>query len=81
MLPEIVVRPFVFGLAIRPVVIPTGEVAGHVWVSLRDLEQRRRPAQVVIRQEKRQVDAFVLGERVVWGITYRIVATLLGLKP
>ncbi len=78
-LPEIVVRPFVFGLGIRPAVIPTGEVAGHLWVSLLDLEQRRRPAQVVIQQEKRKVDAFVLGERVVWGITYRIVAALLGL--
>lgn len=79
-LPEIVVRPFVFGLEFRPAVIPTREVAAHLWISLLELQQRRRPAEVVIRQEKRKVDAFVLGERVVWGITYRIVATLLGMK-
>ncbi len=76
-LPKIVVRPFVFGLETRPTVAASDEVATHVWASLETLRECRRTEEVVVGESRRTVDAFVLGERVVWGITYRIVAPFL----
>ena len=76
-LPKIVVRPFVFGLKKRPTVAANSEVATHVWASLDTLRGSHRVEEVVVGEARRTVDAFVLGERVIWGITYRILARFL----
>ena len=78
-LPKVVVRPFVFGLDRRPAVAASGEVAGHLWSSLDTLVAKRQKTHVQTAEGRRRVDAFVLGERIVWGITHRIVSALLDL--
>ena len=78
-LPQVVVRPFVFGLSRRPDIHPSHEVAAHLWTSLAELRASGRPAEVEVRGDRRTVDAFVLGDHVVWGMTYRILLPFLSL--
>lgn len=77
-LPKIVVRPFVFGLGSRPKVTPGEELAAYQWTSLDTLRASQRRTEVVVAGERREVDAFLLGEDIVWGITYRILVPFLG---
>lgn len=74
MLPSVVVRPFVFGLPQRPAVIPSSEVAVHVWASIGALRASQGHTDVEVRGLRRRVEAFILGEHVVWGMTHRILA-------
>jgi len=78
-LPKVIVRPFVFGLAARPEIHPSEEVAGHVWVSLPDLRSSESRTDVAVRDQRMLVDAFVVGDHVIWGMTHRIVTPLLDL--
>lgn len=78
-LPNVVVRPFVFGLGSRPEIQPNHEVADHVWVSLRTLAESASRVEVEVRGQPRTVDAFVVGEHVIWGMTHRIVTPFLAI--
>jgi 8-oxo-dGTP pyrophosphatase MutT (NUDIX family) len=78
-LPPIAVRPYVFALPNRPSLIPNPEVASTHWIPLETLlhPDTYRPVHVDIRGEQRTVDAFLLENAVVWGMTERILTSLL----
>ena len=72
-LPPVVVRPFVFGLAGRPPVQPSSEVALHLWVGLDELASGRDRTEVQIPGRDRSFPAYRVGDHVVWGMTERII--------
>ena len=80
-LPPVVVRPFVFAIAERPVLIYSDEVTEAFWVPLADLESpsARREVTISLRDGERAFPAYVLGDRVIWGMTERILTGFLGL--
>jgi 8-oxo-dGTP pyrophosphatase MutT (NUDIX family) len=77
-LPPVSVRPFVFGLANRPTIRPSSEVALSVWVSLDELAagDTRTEAPVLGRGN---FPAYRVGEHVVWGMTERIISPFIEL--
>lgn len=78
-LPPIAVRPFVFGLAERPSLIPNPEVAGVRWVHVDHLlhPETYHSARLEIRGEPRDFPAYRVDESIVWGMTERILTGLL----
>ncbi len=78
-LPPILVRPFVFGLIERPGVTLSGEVAMHLWTPLDDLPRQRGEAEITIRGDRLTMPAFAVGPHVIWGMTHRIINSLLNL--
>jgi len=80
-LPPIVVRPHVFAVAPRVTVLPTAEVADAFWVPLATLRDPATSVEssVEVRGTRLQVPSFRLGERVVWGMTERMLRDLLAL--
>ncbi len=78
-LPPVLVRPFVFGLPERPIVIPNDEVAGHVWIDLGDLAASEKMTTVEIKDRRLTVPAFVLEPHIIWGMTHRIIKPFLEL--
>ena len=81
LLPPIVVRPHVFVLHGDLVLTPTAEVAAAFWVPLATLldPATRGTHAVAARGAHFQMPAFAVGERVIWGMTERILSQLLGL--
>ncbi|MDD5628875.1 MAG: CoA pyrophosphatase [Elusimicrobia bacterium] len=77
--PELAVRPFVFGLLRRPACAPGPEAAECFWVRLDGLPPAVCAETFVIAGQPRRLPAFKLGNRIVWGITYRILRSLLEL--
>lgn len=73
-LPPVVVRPFVFGLPVRPVVRPSAEVASFVWASLEELASGATREEVEIAGLGRRFPAFRIGNDYVWGMTERILS-------
>jgi 8-oxo-dGTP pyrophosphatase MutT (NUDIX family) len=73
-LPPVMVRPFVFGLTEKPPVVPSPEVALHLWTSLDELPGARGESLVSVRGAELMRPAYLLGPHVVWGITYRILS-------
>lgn len=78
-LPNIIIRPFVFGLEKTPEVHPSPEVAYHLWVPLGRLKEASGRATVDIRGNPTEVSAFVLGRAVIWGLTERILKSVIDL--
>jgi 8-oxo-dGTP pyrophosphatase MutT (NUDIX family) len=78
-LPPIVVRPFVFALTDRPGVTPNPEVRAAFWVPVSDLLASgvHREVTVTPRGLELIVPAYVLGGRVIWGMTERIITPFL----
>jgi 8-oxo-dGTP pyrophosphatase MutT (NUDIX family) len=78
-LPPIAVRPFVFGLPNRPALTPNPEVAAARWVHLDHLlhPETYHSARLEIRGEPRDFPAYRVEESIVWGMTERIVTSLL----
>ncbi len=76
---EIVVRPFVFWTASVPPVTLSAEVAETLWVPLDALASGslRSTREVEVRGTRLQVPAYVIEERVVWGMTYRLLERFL----
>ena len=72
-LPNIIIRPFVFGLGAEPEVLPSSEVASYIWVPLSRLKAAATRTRVDIRGNPTEVPAFVLGQDVIWGLTERII--------
>jgi len=78
-LPNILIRPFVFGMVKTPQVHPSPEVAYHLWVPLGSLAKAATRTTVDIRGVPTEVPAFVLGRDVVWGLTERIIKPVIDL--
>jgi 8-oxo-dGTP pyrophosphatase MutT (NUDIX family) len=76
---ELVVRPFVFWIdgSVRPSLSP--EVAEVLWVPLDALasDDLRSMREVVVQGSHWRVPAFVIEERVVWGMTYHVLERFL----
>lgn len=73
------VRPFVFWLPEAPPLSTSDEIAETLWVSLADLasENLRATREVELAATRLSVPAFVIGERVVWGMTFRLLERFL----
>ncbi len=78
-LPPVVVAPFVFTLPEPPEVVPSEEVALHLWVPLRELPSARVREPLTIRGLHLEVDGYRLGPHLVWGMTERILTPFLEL--
>ena len=76
---RLAVRPYVFFLAQRPELTLSHEVAAALWVSLDKLAGTLGQADVEHRGARLVVPAYILGERIVWGMTQRVLAGLLEL--
>lgn len=78
-LPPIAVRPYVFELPHRPVLRLNPEVAAARWVHLDHLlhPATYHPVRIQIRGEHRDVEAYELEDAIVWGMTERVVTSLL----
>lgn len=78
-LPPIAVRPYVFALPHRPLLSLNPEVAAARWVPLDLLlhPDTYNAVRLEIRGESREFPAFRLDDSVVWGMTERILSSLL----
>jgi hypothetical protein len=72
------VRPFVFSVPAHAESVNGTEVAEVFWVPLDLLldASRWREREVETPAGRLQVPAIIYGERVIWGMTFRIVAQL-----
>jgi 8-oxo-dGTP pyrophosphatase MutT (NUDIX family) len=73
------VRPFVFWATAQPSVTLSSEVAEVLWVPLDALasDALRTMRDVEVRGATLRVPAYVIDERVVWGMTYHLLERLL----
>ena len=81
-LPRVItVRPYVFGLAERPALGTSHEVAEAFWVPLAELRDPAiyRDTTLELRGAARRFPAYHLAQGVVWGLTERILTPLLTL--
>ena len=78
-LPPLVIRPYVFGLDLRPDARLSDEVAGVMWLPLSKLASCEGKAVVPMRGETREVECYAYGGVVIWGLTYRILRGFLTL--
>lgn len=80
-LPAIQVRPVVFIVGDLPDPVLGPEVRAAFWVPLRTLamDERWRPTQVDASGATLTVPAFIHGEYVIWGLTARIIRSLIEL--
>jgi 8-oxo-dGTP pyrophosphatase MutT (NUDIX family) len=78
-LPPIAVRPFVFLLPERPTLTLNPEVAAARWVSLDQLLHpgTYHSVRLEIRGESRDMPAYQLDDAIVWGMTERVITSLL----
>jgi 8-oxo-dGTP pyrophosphatase MutT (NUDIX family) len=78
-LPPIAVRPYVFSLPERPPLVPNPEVAATRWVQLDHLlhPETYHSVRLEIRGEPRDFPAYRVDEAIVWGMTERILTSLL----
>lgn len=77
---DMIVRPFVWEIRAPVVLVPNAEVAEVVWVDLGSLASGARDTQHVWEEGPPDLrfPGYRVGERVVWGLTHRILGTLLG---
>lgn len=76
---EIVVRPFVFWLSERKPTMLSEEVAEVLWVPLARLASGalRGSQEVVVRGSTWRVPAYLIEDRVVWGMTFQLLEQFL----
>lgn len=78
-LPQLIVRPFVFGLPQKPRLTPSREVALYFWVPLSVLLAEGARGEVESDQLQRSFPAYLVGGHAVWGMTERILSRFLDL--
>jgi 8-oxo-dGTP pyrophosphatase MutT (NUDIX family) len=79
-LPQLVVRPFVFGLNSKPGLNPSPEVALCLWVPLEHLLAEGSRREVEIAPLGRSFPAYLVGGGYpVWGMTERILSQFIEL--
>lgn len=73
------VAPAVFLLKRKVVVTPNGEVASYRWASLNELlsPSSRSVLRFDFQGTSAEMPAFLVGDYVVWGLTYRILSQML----
>jgi 8-oxo-dGTP pyrophosphatase MutT (NUDIX family) len=78
-LPPIAVRPCVFIVPTRPALTPNAEVASTHWIGLDYLLRpgTHHTVRLEVGGQSRHVQAFELDEGIVWGMTERILTSLL----
>ena len=78
-LPPVAVRPYVFPISQRPVLKLNHEVAVAHWVPLDHLldPATRHPVRLEVAGQSRTVLAYELKDAIVWGMTERILSSLL----
>jgi 8-oxo-dGTP pyrophosphatase MutT (NUDIX family) len=78
-LPPVAVRPFVFLAPTRPGLSLNAEVAAASWVTLDHLLQigTHHPVRLDVAGTTRVVQAYRLENAIVWGMTERIISSLL----
>jgi 8-oxo-dGTP pyrophosphatase MutT (NUDIX family) len=78
-LPPIAVRPFVFLPSVRPKLVLNPEVASAHWVPLADLlaVAAYHEVSLEVAGQYRVVPAYQLEDAIVWGMTERILSSLL----
>lgn len=76
---DITVSPFVFAVSTPQTTTLSSEVAEALWVPLNELasDSLRSTREVEIRGAKLSVPAYVIDERVVWGMTYHLLERFL----
>src|SRR5213083_2071285 len=75
-LPPVVVRPFVFALTARPPIVLSPEVQDAFWVSFRALQDPGTRSEMIVDHPgipRRVLPAYALGNRVIWGMSERIL--------
>jgi 8-oxo-dGTP pyrophosphatase MutT (NUDIX family) len=78
-LPPVAVRPYVFAVPSRPTLRLNPEVAAARWVLLDHLvhPSTHHSVRIQFRGEHRDVPAFQLDDAIVWGMTERVLSSLL----
>ena len=78
-LPPIAVRPFVFFPPTRPQLVLNQEISAARWISLDELlsPEAHHPVQLHLGGLSRKVQAYELGDAIIWGMTERILTNLL----
>jgi 8-oxo-dGTP pyrophosphatase MutT (NUDIX family) len=76
---EMDVVPAVFGLKRKVEVMPNPEVSGYKWVGLDAFHSPQSKSTLTfgVGAAKREMPAYVVGDYVVWGLTYKMVEALL----
>ena len=75
---RVLVAPLVFQLRSDVIVHLNEEVAESFWVTLSDLSKIKvTKSKVEVEEGKLTVDSYVYGDRVIWGLTFRIINLLL----
>jgi 8-oxo-dGTP pyrophosphatase MutT (NUDIX family) len=74
---EMRVQPWVYGLRVKPKVNIGSEIAGSFWVNLAELPSKMKMSEILIRNEPRSVESFVVEGKVIWGFTYRVLTELI----
>jgi 8-oxo-dGTP pyrophosphatase MutT (NUDIX family) len=76
---DIQVHSFVFSMQGRPQLIPNHEVDSALWLPLDDLKNGALASEyeLVMGEQRRRFPAYRVGGDAVWGLTYRILTTLL----
>lgn len=67
--PSLMVAPFVILIQDEPAIRLSRELVGHMWIPLYKLPACKGTA----RLPSGEVPAYVVGDRAVWGLTYRIL--------
>ncbi|HYT82766.1 MAG TPA: CoA pyrophosphatase [Gemmatimonadales bacterium] len=80
-LPPVVVRPFVFALALRPALVPGLEVQRGFWLPLARLSEPgvRRAVTLTVGGAARTFPAYLIDDELIWGMTERILTSFLEL--
>lgn len=75
----LVISPFVFELGEPVTPVPNEEIQGVLWVPLSFLQDPRNESTIEYRIDAQQMrlPAYVYRERTIWGLTYRMVRSLL----
>ena len=74
---EMRVQPWVYGLKGKPKVSLGSEIADSFWVNLSELPSKMQMTEIMIREEPRSVESYLVDGKVVWGFTYRVLTELL----
>jgi len=80
-LPPLIVAPFVFALPDRPALAPGEEADEARWVPVRELfdPARRTSFTLTLPSGTRHFPAIQVGDNVVWGLTERILSSVISL--
>lgn len=78
-LPPIAVRPYVFLRNARPGLTLNAEVSSAEWVTIDHLlrADTHHPVRLEVAGQSRQVQAYQLEDGIVWGMTERILTSLI----